>query len=433
MKPNSPLLTTRRHFLKTSSAAALGGALVSPLGFPAIASGAPTSEKLKIGFIGCGGRGTGAAAQALAADSNVELYAMGDVFADKIKGSLESINKQHAEKVNVTPERQFIGLDAYKKVLDCGVDLVILTTPPGFRPLHIKAAVDAGKHIFCEKPMAVDAPGARSVLASAAEAKKKNLALGSGFLSRYTYARREAVKRIHDGIIGDIRASYTNYFTSVLSSKYTGERKPGWTDLEWELRNWYNFVWLSGDHLVEQCVHNVDRLAWVMKDVPPLKCTAVGGRQFERFGNIFDHFEVNYEYAGGARAFVACRQQDRCHNETADYILGSKGQCVGARRGGPEITGETEWRYTGPEQNAYQTEHDELFASIRAGKPINDGTWMVHSTMLAIMGRMAAYTGQEITWDQAMNSQESLMPPDLDWNMKLDVPPVAMPGKTKFV
>ena len=213
------------------------------------------------------------------------------------------------------------------------------------------------------------------------------------------------------------------------------QRQPRMSDVEWQLRNWYNFVWLCGDSLVEQAVHSVDKMAWVMQDVPPLKAVAVGGRQIPAHGgNIFDHFEVNYEYADGVRGFLGCRQQTNCYGENRDYIMGAKGLAlIGGRKAPVEINGEKEWRYQGPTPNMYQVEHDELFASIRSGKPINDGVRMAHSTLMAIMGRMAAYNGQEITWEQALNSQERLVPEKLDWNMALEAPPMAMPGITKFV
>ena len=436
METDSQKLSSRRDFLKNSTAAALGGALVSELAFPSVLSAAGNNEKLKIGFIGCGGRGSGAADNALTADPNVELFAMGDVFESAIKASHANLEKKHGAKVNVAPERRFVGLDAYQKVINSGVDVVILTTPPGFRPLHFKAAVEAGKHTFVEKPVATDAPGLRSVMASSRLAKEKNLAVVSGFCWRYDLARREFFKHIHAGEIGEVRASYHTYYTGpVKPMPPASARKPEWSDVEWQLRNWYNFVWLCGDSLVEQAVHSVDKLAWTMKDVPPLRCVAVGGRQVPSpGGNIFDHFEVNYEYAGGVRGFLGCRQQSNCYGETRDYLIGTKGfGNIGGRRSPVEITGATEWKYKGPTPDMYQVEHDEMFASIRAGKPNHDGERMCTSTMLALMGRMAAYTGLEITWDQALNSQESLYPAELTWDSKLEMPPRAIPGKTAFV
>jgi predicted dehydrogenase len=429
---------TRRDFLKTSTAAVVaGGALASDLAFPRLAKAAPNSSKLKIGFIGCGGRGTGAASQALNADSNVELWAMGDVFESQLQRSLAAIqdeNKNTPDKVHVPRERQFVGLDAYEKVLKSGVDVVILTTPPGFRPLHFRAAVEMGKHIFLEKPMATDATGIRSVMASVEEAKKKQLAVVAGFCWRYDYARREFYKRIHAGAIGDLCHVHASYLTSPVKPMPAKESRPaGMSDVEWQVRNWYNFVWLCGDGLVEQAVHSVDKIAWSMKDVPPLSCTAVGGRQVPNHeGNIYDHIEVNYEYANGVRANMAQRQTTGCFNQNADFLIGTKGHAQILRRG-PEILAPEVWRYTGATNNMYQTEHDEMYQSIRAGKPINDGQRMCTSTLMAIMGRMAAYTGQEVTWEMALNSKESLVPEKLDWSQPLPIAPMATPGRTKFI
>ena len=431
--------TSRRQFLKTSSAAAIGGAFAAQLAFPQRSSAA-NSETLRIGLVGCGGRGTGAADQALNADSNVVLTAMADVFEDQLQNSLTLLKNKLPEKVQVVPERCFVGLDAYQKVINSGVDVVVLATPPGFRPLHFKAAVDAGRHIFCEKPMATDAPGIRQVMTSVAEAKRKNIAVVAGFCWRYNLARREFFRKVHENALGDIRAIHATYYTTPVKPMPEASKRPAnATDLEWQLRNWYNFGWLCGDGLVEQAVHSIDKIAWAMKDVPPAKAVAVGGRQIPSFGgNIFDHFEVNYEYKNGVRASMACRQQSGCFSQTADFIMGSKGiGLIGAQggRGVPEISGENPWKFDGPDNdpNMYQVEHNELFASIRAGKPLNDGDRMCSSTLMALMGRMAAYTGQEITWQQALNSKERLVPENLDWNMTLPVAPLAMPGRTRFI
>ncbi len=426
---------TRREFLKTSSAAAMGGLLAANLSLPGQLRAATAGDTLRVGLIGCGGRGTGAANQALTADKNVVLTALADVFEEPLKNSLATLKSAMPDRVKVDPDHRFVGLDAYQKVIDSGVDVVLLCTPPGFRPIHLAAAVAAGKHIFCEKPVATDAPGIRSVLASVEAAKQKQLALVAGFCWRYDHPRQEFFKRIHDGAIGEPRAIYGTYYTGpVKPMPPASERPSGMTDLQWQLHNWYNFVWICGDSLVEQAVHSVDKMAWAMKDVMPVKAVAVGGRQIAAHGgNIYDHFEVNYEYEGGARGFLACRQQTGCYSENNDYLMGEKG-FANIRSGRLEIkAGGTPWRYSGPTNDMYQTEHDEMFASIRAGKPINDGHRMTQSCLMAIMGRMAAYSGQEITWDQALNSQEKLVPDAFNWNMKLEVPPAAEPGRTKFV
>ncbi len=446
---NSP--TSRRTFLKSSSAAALASAvagahIASRSAFAAVDTPEqpfnPNGDTLRVGLIGCGGRGTGAANQALKADRNVMLVAMGDTFESQIKGSLSNLQREFPalpggrSKVQVSPDRQFTGLDAFQKVIDSGVDVVLLATPPGFRPQHLKAAVEAGKHVFCEKPVATDSPGVRSVLATVEEARRKKLALVAGFCWRYNFAERALFEQILSGGIGEMRTLYGTYYTGpVKPMPPASERKPGLTDLEWQLRNWYNFVWLCGDGLVEQAVHAVDWLCWAMNDVPPLKAVAVGGRQIPNHeGNIYDHIHANYEYAGGVRAFLGCRQISGCANDNTATFYGTKGIAreVGFN-GMPFITGEKPWRYRGERPDMYQVEHDELFASIRSGTPINDGVRLAHSTLVAIMGRMAAYTGKEVTWEQALNSKEQLVPENLDWNAPLPIAPMAMPGRTPLI
>ncbi|MDB6121532.1 MAG: oxidoreductase domain protein [Pedosphaera sp.] len=430
--------TTRRDFLKTS--AIIGGAIAAPGIVPGKLFGAETNgETLKVGLIGCGGRGTGAASQALNADKNVVLWAMGDAFEDRLQGALKALkedpNEEVVGKVKVTPDHCFVGLDACQKVLDSGVDVVILATPPGFRPAHLKAAIDAGKHVFCEKPVAVDGPGVRSVLASAAEAKRKKLSLVSGFCYRYSKGERELFKRLHDGAIGDITSIYSSYNTGTV---WCHPRKPEWTDMQAQLRNWYYYTWLSGDHIVEQAVHNINKMAWAMKDVPPLKATAIGGRQVRNapeFGQIYDHFGVVYDYPNDVKAFHFCRQMENTANDVGDWGAGTKGsyRVVAFQSEEIKVKGGVTWHNLFKNQkNMYQVEHDELFASIRKGEPMNDGEMMAHSTLAAIMGRMAAYTGQVVTWDQALNSQEVLAPGKIDWDAKLEEPPVAMPGRTKL-
>jgi len=433
MNTSNNSLTTRREFLKTS--ALVGGALAAPAILPGNLLGRQNNETLRIGLIGCGGRGTGAAGNALSADKNVVLTALADAFPEPLQTTLEGLRKSHGDKVNVTPEKCFAGLDAYQKLIDSGVDVVLLATPPGFRPVHLKAAVDAGKHVFCEKPMATDAPGLRSVLDSAKAASQKNLSLVAGYCWRYDAPRREFYKRIHDGAIGEIRAVYATYYTGPVKPMPPASRRPAeMGDLEWQLRNWYNFVWLSGDGFLEQCCHSVDKVAWALKDQPPLKAVAVGGRQTpNNQGNIFDHMFVVYEFPNDVRGFVGQKQIGNGYSDNSDYLMGAEG--IG-RSGwlAPFIKGKQTWRYreTEPRIDMYQREHNELFASIRHGQPINDGPWMAQSTLMGLMGRMAAYTGQEVSWEQAMQSQEKLVPEQLDWKMKLDIAPMAMPGVTRL-
>ena len=434
MKTNSEPIhdgaLSRRAFLKSSTTAAVAGPFIMGHALGQVSPG----ETLRVGLIGCGGRGTGAAAQALAADSNVKLVSLGDAFPDQLRGSLETLSKQNeiATKIDVPEERRFVGFDAYKKVIAAS-DLVLLATPPHFRPIHLKAAIDAGKHVFAEKPVAVDAPGVQSVLAACEEARRKKLAVVSGLALRYSNGYRETMRRIHDGAVGEIRALQANDFRGPLWVK---QRQPGWTDMEYHLRNWYYFTWLSGDFNVEQHVHMLDVCAWVMKDEYPVSAMGLGGRQVRtgpEYGNIYDHHSVIYEYASGVKLHAYCRQQAGGVSDISAHVTGSKGGAMFTSRGDMRVTGETEWVFRGEKNNQSQTEHDELFASIRGGNPINNGDYMSKSTLMAIMGRMATYTGQKITWEQALNSQENLSPDRYDWDGRPPKSEVAIPGVTKFV
>ncbi len=426
---------TRREFLKTSTAVGLATSLASTLASSAHVHAAG-SDTLTVGLVGCGGRGTGAAAQALKADGGTRLTAMADVFPEQLERSLKVLQKSSdiADRVQVDAGQQFTGLGGFQHVIDA-VDVVLLATPPGFRPQHLEAAVEAGKHVFCEKPMATDVPGVRSALESVRKSQENGTAPVAGFCWRYEDARRDLFTRVLDGQIGDVRTVYGTYLTSPVKPMPPAATRPeGITDLEWMLRNWYNFTFLSGDGLVEQACHTVDWLMWAMGDQPPASCTAVGGRQIPaEGGNIFDHMEINYVWENGARGFLAQRQIPGCYNENSCYLLGTQGTGnVQGKR--VEIEGNSAWRFKGAANDMYQTEHDELFASIRGGTPINDGQRMMTSTMAAIMGRMAAYTGKQLTWEEALNSQQVLIPPDLlEWNTDIDVPPLARPGLTPFV
>jgi predicted dehydrogenase len=416
----------RRDFLR---AAAVAGTLAA---VPHVH--AAGSDLLRVGLIGCGGRGTGAAGQALRADKNVKLVAMADAFEDRLQDSLALLRKDAdiADKINVRSDTCFVGFEAYKQVIAC-CDVVLLCTPPQFRPLHLKAAVESGKHVFAEKPVAVDAPGVRSVLATCAEAKKRNLSLVSGLCLRYDNGFRDTVKRLHDGTVGEIMTLQAN---DLRGGRWSHARKPDWSDMTYHMRNWYNFTWLSGDFNVEQHVHFLDVCAWVMKDEYPVRAVGMGGRQVlsgPEYGNIYDHFSVVYEYAGGARLFSNCRQQRGCKNDISAHVVGTMGRAeLSERKKGLHIKTDADWYYAGPTNEMYQTEHDLLFAAVRTGKPLNNGEYMAKSTLLAIMGRMAAYTGQLVTWDMALNSKEDLTPPKYDWAVRLPDPPVAMPGVTRF-
>ncbi len=426
--------STRRDFLKTS--AALAAATVA---VPAVH--AAGGDVIRVGLIGCGGRGTGAAEQACAAGPDVRLVAMGDMFPDRLQKSKQTLKNEVGDKFAVKDEHCFTGFDAYKQVIASGVDVVLLCTPPHFRPMHLKAAVDAGKHVFAEKPMAVDGPGVRSVLASSAGAKKKNLSVVAGFCYRYEHAKRELMLRVHCGEIGDIVALHTSYNAGPLWHK---PRQPGWSDMEWQLRNWLYFTWLSGDHICEQHCHSLDKMAWAMKDQHPVSASGMGGRQTRtgpEFGHIFDHHAVVFEYPSGVKLFAYCRQQAGCHIDVSDYVLGTSGTADVMKhtitswdvRPPTRDAAKVTWRAPrNRSDNMYQNEHDDLFASIRSGKPINDGEWMAKSTLLSIMGRMATYTGQVVTWEEALNSKEDLTPPSYTMG-SLPTPPVPMPGVTKVL
>ena len=420
-------LPSRRQFLERSGTVALAGAFAGAVVSPRSVHAAENSL-LKVGLIGAGGRGTGAALNALSADPQTKLVAVGDTFNDRVESSLANLLKSEvAGQVDVPPERQFAGFDAYQHVIEAS-DVVLLATPPHFRPEHLRAAVAAGKHIFCEKPVAVDGPGVRSVLATVEDAERKGLSLVSGLCWRYDYGMRETFRRLHDRAIGDIVAMNVNYNTGAL---WVRERKDSWSDMEWQIRNWLYFNWLSGDHINEQHVHSLDKALWAMHDEPPLQATGLGGRQVRtdpKYGHIFDHHAVVFDYPNNVKLFSNCRQQSGCANDVSDHMMGTQGYCDVMKH---RITGANSWRYRGEKPSMYQVEHDELFASIRSGNPINNGRYMTYSTLMAIMGRMATYTGQTITWDQALNSQEDLSPPEYAWT-DVPVPAVAMPGVTKF-
>ncbi len=424
------VVPSRRNFI-ASSALAGTALMLSSAGVHA----AGKEGVLKIGLIGCGGRGTGAAENALKADKNVKLVAMADAFEDQAKNSLNYLNGRGIlkDKVDVKPDAIFIGFDGYKKVIEM-CDVVLLTTPPGFRPLHFKAAVEAGKHVFMEKPVAVDAPGVRSVIASAREAAKKNLSVLTGYCFRYDAAKRAGIQRIHEGAIGKVLAIHCTYLTGDPWAGRLRGKSTKIDSMEYQMRNWYYFNWLSGDHNVEQHCHNHDKAMWVLKDETPISATGIGGRQQRtdpKFGNIFDHHAVVYEFKGGVKVFSFCRQQGGLSSDINDHIFGTNGEAH--LMPDPRIiSGGKTWSYEGPNDNMYDVEHVEFFAGIRSGKLINDGERAAHATLMSIMGRMATYTGRKITWDQAMNSKEDLTPPKYDW-IDLPVAPVPVPGVTKFV
>ena len=402
---------------------ALGNSSPSTLTLPSVHHGG--TEVLKVGLIGCGGRGTGAASDALNADPYTQITALADLFPDRIPGCLESLEKAFPERVDVPAERQFHGFDAYKQMMESDIDVVLLCTTPHFRPQQIEAAIAAGKHVFCEKPVAVDVPGCKRVLEACRQAKEKSLAVVSGLCWRYDLKVREVIQRIQDGAIGDIVSIQENYLTGTLWHR---GRQPEWSEMEYQIRNWLYFTWLSGDHIAEQHIHSLDKALWLNNDAVPLKCVGMGGRQVrteEKWGNIYDHFACCFEWDNGVKAFTFTRQMAGCANDTDDYVQGSRGKAQ-ILRGTIDSDGEN-WRYRGRTPSMYVLEHEALYKSIREGNPINDGTYMTHSTLMAIMGREACYTGREITREQLMADETVLGPSSYEFG---DVDPglIAMPG-----
>ncbi|HEX6892882.1 MAG TPA: Gfo/Idh/MocA family oxidoreductase [Chryseolinea sp.] len=423
----------RRKFLQHTGAVIGGMAL--PISYiDASPRHVGVANVLKVGLIGCGGRGAGAAGQALAADPDVILTAMGDVFSDRLDESYEALMELYPTKVKVNKENKFVGFDAYQKVINSGVDVVLLTTPPAFRPDHLMAAVNAGKHTFCEKPVAIDAPGVRKVLAAAKKAKEKKLSVVSGFCFRYDNPKRELFKRIHNGEIGEIKTVSTIRNGGPL---WTKPRQPGWTDMEYKLRNWLYYSWLSGDFISEMMVHSLDLMSWALGDKTPLRATGTGGRQVrteEIYGNVYDHFAIEFEYPNDVRGYHFSRQLDGCSMVNKVDIAGTLGNAWIGGATGHEISGKNAWKFTGERNDMYQTEHDELFASIRTSKPMNDGESMAQSSMLGVLGRMVAYTGQTIGWEEALNSNQTLGPAidQYTWDLKWPGHEVAKPGITKL-
>lgn len=435
--------TSRRDFITKSSLAVAAGGMALELGSARFAHGAEKDDTIKIGVIGCGGRGTGAAMQAISTEGPVKLVAMGDAFEDSVEKAYKSLEnskgrdgqKLSKDRLDCPKERRFSGLDAYKKVLECDVDLVVLATPPGYRPVHFEAAVKAGKHVFMEKPVAVDAPGVRRVLAAVAESKKKKLGVGVGLQRHHEKKYLETIKRIQDGEIGDIIAARAYWNGGgVWDPRVTREQTK--SEMEYQVRNWYYYNWLSGDHINEQHIHNLDVINWV-KNAYPIKAEGMGGRQVRidpKYGEIYDHHAVEFEYADGSRMFSYCRHIPNCWNSVSEHVHGTKGN---ANVGGGEILvkGSDGWKYRGKgDGNPYQVEHDNLQASIRAGNPLNEGENGAMSTMTAILGRMATYGGKEVKWEDGLNSQIVLGPYDaVSWDMEPPAPVVAVPGQTKVV
>jgi predicted dehydrogenase len=417
---------SRRRFVQSTAASA------AALAVPTRLTARPLPDPIRVGLVGCGGRGTGAAIDCLRSADAIELVAIGDLFPDRVAECRANLATAGAEDAavgrgtRVTDDRAFSGFDAYGRVLASDVDLVILATPPGFRPAHLAAAVEAGKHVFMEKPVAVDPAGVRSVIASSELAARKGLAIGAGTQRRHDPAYRATVERLHAGAIGEIVAGQVFWNQGGLWHK---PRQPEWSDAEWQIRNWLYFTWLSGDHIVEQHIHNLDVANWVL-GTHPVRAVGVGGRQCRTdpaFGHIYDHFAVELEYPNGARVLSMARQIDQTAAFVGERFAGTRGTTDAKS----VIEGAGPWRYEGDPANPYVREHTDLIASIRAGRPLNEGRQVAESTLTAIMGREAAYTGQVIAWDELLASPQDLTPPGLGFG-PLAVPPVAMPGRTRL-
>jgi len=432
---------TRRTFCK-QTAAATTGILASTLPLDAM-SNVYDNKKLKLALIGCGGRGSGAAVQALTADDKVELYAMADAFRDRIDSSLNGI-KEHfdgSKNIDVKEKNMFTGFDAYKKAIDL-CDVVILTTPPGFRPLHFEYAINNDKHVFMEKPLATDAPGIRKVLEVAKIAKDKKLNVVVGLQRHYQDKYITLYNKVVNGDIGKIVSGQVYWNDGGVWVK---KRKPSQSELEYQMRNWYYFTWLCGDHILEQHIHNIDVANWFIGDYP-ISAQGMGGREVRNgidHGQIFDHHFVEFSYASGAVISSQCRHQTGTASRVDEVFQGSNGSVVTGKGEMTDLSGNIKYKYPNKrneDPNPYQVEHDKLFQSIRNNEVINDVEYGAKSTMTAIMGRMATYTGKKITWDQAINSKEMLVPNNLTWNSTPPTLPddngkylVAIPGKTQFI
>jgi predicted dehydrogenase len=431
---------SRRDFVKTSSLLT-GGLLAAPfLSSANYFSGA--DDVIKIALIGCGGRGTGAAVQALSTKQNVRLIAMADAFKDRLESSLKNITEAlegKKDRVQVKEENKFTGFDAYKKAIALA-DVVILTTPPGFRPIHFEEAVHQNKQIFMEKPVATDPNGIQRVLKAAEIAKAKKLNVVVGLQRRYQNSYRELIKRVHDGAIGDIVSAQAWWDNDGV---WVHPRQPGWTEMEYQMRNWYYFVWLCGDHITEQHIHNLDVINWAL-EAYPVQAQGMGGREVRKgkdYGQIFDHHFVEFHYGNGAILNSQCRHQKGTMSKVDELLIGTKGKvfCDDARI--TDTKGKTIYQYDLKQENQpYQTEHDELFAAVAKGEfKFWDAERGAKSTMTSILGRLATYTGEVVDWNKAINSGLNIMPTAYDFNAQPPVLPdadgnypVAVPGVTKF-
>jgi predicted dehydrogenase len=421
---------TRRRFIHSSAGFLMAG------GLPAVHAAA--SGAIRIGVVGCGGRGEAAAMNAMNAGKDVRLTAMGDVLPDRAQEKRTALKLKYPDQVDVPDSRLFGGIDAYQGVIANG-DVVLIANAAKFHPLHMTAALEAGRHVFVEKPHAIDPAGLKAVARACELARRKNLCVLSGLQSRYNPVYREAIQRVHDGAIGDIVAIQETW----LRPPYVlYPRRPGMTEVQYQCSNQYHFNWLSGDDVPQTLIHNLDRATWALKGQEPLKCWGMGGRSTlhgEIYGNVFDHHSVVYEYASGVRIYAACRTIDNCYNENSSVHLGTKGRCY-VMQG--RIEGEVNWAYSGPKANPYDLEHVALFEALRAGRTINSGDYMVRSTAVALMGQFSCYTGRQVTWAE-FNASDYFYPPrpedvrlDMDAPVKPDkdgIYPVFTPGVTRLL
>jgi len=425
---------SRRDFLKKS---ALGGGAVGGLSL-ARSAHASGSDVIRIGIVGCGGRGSGAAANAMDADPGTRLVAMSDLFADRVEAKRKALTNSKPDRVEVDDDHCFAGLDGYKKVID-SVDVVLIACAAKFHPMYLKAGIEAGKHVFVEKPHAIDPLGIKVVNEATAMAKEKNLGILSGLQSRFHPAYRETMQRVHDGQIGEIISFEENF----VRGPYGNTARPhNVRELEIQYANQYRFSWLCGDDVPQSLVHNMDRATWALGEVPPVKCHGFGGRSTSHnlLGDVFDHHAVVYHYANGVRGYAFCRTTRGCYNENSSNIMGTKGIAFPVHG---RIAGENEWKYDGPRESPYVAEHREFLQSIRAGKPLNCGDYMARSTLVTIMGQLSCYSGKEVTWDQVTKSDYCISPKpeECTWDMEPPTKPdengvypvCATPGVTKNI
>jgi predicted dehydrogenase len=420
---------SRRDFIKASTAVSLAA-----LGAGASKVFAAGSDKIRVGLIGCGDRGRYDTTNCLNSSENVELVAMGDPFGDHIDKCLADLSRTVDDKVSVSKDMSFVGMDAYKKVLACDVDMVILTTPPHFRPEHLRAAIEAGKHVFTEKPVAVDPVGVRSVIESSELAKQKNLTIVVGTQMRRIAHLVAAMERIHNGDIGDILAGWCVRTGDGMLYWGPKTRQPGWSDMEWQLRRWLFLTWLSGDLIVEQHIHNLDIINWAIGS-HPVKCMGMGGREVRtgpEYGNVYDHFSVEYEYPNGVRVSYMGAQIDGISVRCDQRLAGTKGSAY-LDFGNATIEGQNPFTYEGDIPDPCIQQHADQIAAIREGKRLNEGRRIAESTLTAIMGRMSAYTGRALSWDWVMKASKlDLRPPSYEFG-DLPARPVAVPGETELI